>query len=92
MLVRVDYLIYMYIALCVCMLAFNLFYMGKSRWQMNHNPEKIVGWEKFISEAAEHGGEIPGKASVIRKLSRPRQLVMFHEAVQNLLADEKSVM
>ena len=32
MVIRIDYLIYVYMTLCLCMLAYNLFYLGKNKW------------------------------------------------------------
>ena len=32
MIIRIDYLIYVYMTLCLCMLGYNLFYLGKNKW------------------------------------------------------------
>lgn len=89
MIIRVDYLIYIYIVLCLCMLGFNLFYMGRRRWRGKHSPEKIARWEAVISSAVNNtGGGYDGNGRFIRKLSRIQNLLVFHEAVGNLLENE----
>lgn len=89
MIIRVDYLIYVYIVLCLCMLGFNFFYMGRRSWRGRRVPEKIAGWEAIVSSAVSNTETVTDTAFFIKKLSRVQQLLLFHEAVQNLLADNK---
>lgn len=89
MIIRVDYLIYIYMVLCLCMLGFNLYYMGRIRWRGRYRPEKIADWEAIVSSAVSNTENETDTAFFIRKLSGTQQLLIFYEAVQNLLADKK---
>ena len=41
MVIRIDYLIYVYMTLCLCMLAYNLFYLGKNKWMQRRTEKQI---------------------------------------------------
>ena len=41
MIIRIDYLIYVYMTLCLCMLGYNLFYLGKNKWRQKRTEKQI---------------------------------------------------
>lgn len=88
MVFRVDYLIYFYILLCVCMLIFNLSYMGRSRWLEKSNPKRLALWKQVILSDPKEMERAGTYRRILRKLSRVTHFITFHEAAQNLLAED----
>lgn len=43
MILRVDYLIYVYIAMCICTLLFNLFYISRNKWGIMRKQKRLHG-------------------------------------------------
>lgn len=89
MIIRVDYLIYIYITLCMCMLGFNFYYLGKSRLSFVSHSRELAWWEHMLCQAMDRGEYGTGIPKIRRRLKRAGQFVLFHEAVQNLMKDSK---
>ena len=53
MILRVDYLIYVYIAMCICTLLFNLFYISRNKWGIMRETKKVAWWETEIKKMLE---------------------------------------
>lgn len=106
MFLRVDYLIYFYMLLCACVLFFNLYYVERNRWLRMQSPRQIAFWEEVIcsnggekaagddkttgSFVSESGKKRISLGRMNRRLSRTRELISFHEAMQKLLSEKKS--
>lgn len=88
MVLRVDYLIYFYILLCVCMLIFNLSYMGRSRWLEKSNPKRLALWKQVILSDPKEMEHVGTYRRIRRKLSQVTHFITFHEAAQSLLAED----
>lgn len=91
MVLRVNILIYMYMALCVCMLAFNAAYAGRRKWADLHRPHKIRKWKERIGNLIESGQPMNQKEDreLMKKLARPTQLSLFYKAEQELEREGK---
>lgn len=86
MVIQVNILIYVYMALCACMLVFNAVYVGRRRWWSARRPRQNGKWKEFLLKSMENGG-LPDKKQeryLNRKLSRPASLMVFNKAVLEL--------
>lgn len=88
MVLRVDNLIYVYMALCVCLLLFNLAYTGRRRLGDIRNPSKTRWWNayliKMIAEEAMTETQMKG---LTKRISRISGLQVFQETVEKLIAE-----
>lgn len=90
MVLRVDSLIYLYIALCFCMLAFNIIYTLKTKWADRAREKKVLkcmrGLAAFIEEPREME---PGRERLFRwGMRRIGSLDIFYEASVRICAQE----
>lgn len=93
---RVDRLIYIYMALCACLLLFNLAYAGQRRISGIRSPYKIKWWEDYLKKSmlSEAGAmSRQEEKRLVRRLSRVSELLYFQETVDRLRkeSDAKSV-
>ena len=83
MVIRIDYLIYVYMTLCLCMLAYNLFYLGKNKWtqrrtekQIQTQARRLQRWLLFPEKTSAKTDE-----KIKKKLKRTHQLVVLEGTV-----------
>ncbi|MBU9745352.1 HEAT repeat domain-containing protein [Lachnospiraceae bacterium ASD3451] len=91
MVLRVNILIYMYMVLCVCMLAFNAAYAGRRKWSDLHRPGKIKKWKERIGILIESGQPVNSKETkeLMKTLAKPAQISLFYKAQQELWQEGK---
>lgn len=90
MVFRVDRLIYVYIALCFCMLAFNIIYTARTKWADRIREKKVVLYMAMLSEMLQET-TAPGKKELRkwkRRLKRASGLEIFFEASSRVCAEE----
>lgn len=90
MVLKVHYLIYGYLTLCVCMLAFNLFYIGKIKWMNVHNPQKLKWWKNIMTAVINGDNTMVSRVKIGLRLTRAQNLLLFREAVQDLVKGGES--
>lgn len=92
MTIRVDVLIYLYTALCACILLFDLFYAARKRWRRTTEPKQTGEIRTFLLSLLQQK-PVPLSEKELRKwsakLSSISTLLCFHEAVKSLLEDKK---
>lgn len=83
MVIRVDRLIYVYLALCACLLLFNLAYTGRRRVSDIRNPFKTRMWRDYLEKSTEQK-KLTDKQirELTRKLSRVSGLEAFQETIE----------
>lgn len=79
MVIRVDRLIYIYMALCACLLLFNLAYTGRRKLQAARNPGREKWWQEYLEELMLKNTAVD-RQKLERRLSRPSGLLAFQEA------------
>ena len=80
MVIQVDILIYVYMALCACMLVFNAVYVGRRRW-WSRRPRQNGKWKRISPEKYGKRG-LPDKKQeryLKGNLSGPASLMVFNE-------------
>lgn len=89
---RVDWLIYIYMALCACLLVFNLVYTGHRRLSGIRNPRRAKWWDAYLKKSMlEEGGMQPQESvRLIRRLKRVSELQYFQEAVERLREEKNN--
>ena len=92
MVMRVDILIYIYIMLCICMLAFDLVYLKKNNRGIKHLKSKKKQCKKYIlALSLENSSERDkAKRQLTQKLHKFSFLMTFHDVVMKLLNREKT--
>lgn len=84
MILRVDYLIYVYIAMCICTLLFNLFYISRNKWGIMRETKKVAWWETEIKKMLEDGCSKLELAKIRFLLLRSSQFILFNNAMWKL--------
>lgn len=88
--VRIDRLIYIYMALCACLLLFNLAYTGRRRISDIRNPFRTKWWNEYIdrliNEESMNDAEIK---SLTRRLSWVSSLQVFQETTERMRQEER---
>ena len=91
MVLQVNLLIYAYMALCACMLIFNMFYVSRSRWHSFKNPGRIKKYREWmeycIQDPAQDVFDEFQKKVWDRKLKRSSQLILFQTALEQMAED-----
>ena len=86
MVIRIDYLIYVYMTLCLCMLAYNLFYLGKNKWMQRRTEKQIQNQarrlQRFLLFPEKTSSDVDEK--IKKKLKRTHQLVILEGTVETL--------
>lgn len=94
MVLQVNLLIYAYMALCVCMLIFNIVYVSRARWHSYKNPRRVKKYREWMEICIRD----PSEALVYefkkkiwnRELKRSASLLLFEEALEQLSATENN--
>ncbi|MDO4272861.1 MAG: HEAT repeat domain-containing protein [Eubacteriales bacterium] len=90
MIIRVDRLIYVYLALCACLLLFNLAYTGRRRISDIRNPFRTKMWRAYLDKLTEEESmtdkQIKG---LTRRLSHVSGLEAFQETIDMICSEGK---
>ena len=92
MVIRIDYVIYVYMTLCLCMLGYNLFYLGKSKWMRRRTEKEIRNQTEKLKTYLRVPERQSNKADrkIKKKLSSTHQLVVL-EGVAEALSKDPSI-
>lgn len=90
MVFRVDRLIYIYIALCFCMLAFNIIYTARTRWADKVREKKVALCRTLLAAAIQDPQKLDKRQqkSWRRKLKHASGLEIFFDASDKICAEE----
>lgn len=91
MVLEINYLIYLYIILCICVLLFDIFYAVRKRWRRNAEPKNSKRYRKVLLALLQEGAQPLSTKRLtqwFRRLNTSANLLSFHEAVESLLAEE----
>ena len=90
MVFQVNLLIYLYMAICICLLLFNMVYFARDFFKRKRDPETVRKYMNKLYEVLETSGveKISEKEEKfwIRKLGRCSELILFQQAVEELEA------
>ena len=93
MVFQVNLLIYLYMAICICLLLFNLVYFARDFFKRKRDPEMVRKYMNKLCEMLETSGveKISQKEEKFwtRKLSKSSGLILFQQAVEELEAKGK---
>lgn len=88
MVLQVNLLIYAYMALCACMIVFNIIYVGRRRWHLRRSPARVQKYREWMTRRLTDpaGSLLTGKPqkeykSILRRCSR---LLLFEEALEQM--------
>lgn len=88
MVIQVNLLIYIYMAICVCLLLFNMVYFSRDRFRRKREPEMVKKYMDKLSETLESEGAVAVSKKEERfwrrKLGRCSGLMLFQQAVEEL--------
>lgn len=86
MVFQVNLLIYLYMAICICLLLFNLVYFARDFFKRKRDPEMVRKYMNKLCEMLETSGveKISQKEEKFwtRKLSKSSGLILFQQAVE----------
>ncbi|MEG2098209.1 MAG: HEAT repeat domain-containing protein, partial [Pseudoflavonifractor sp.] len=93
MVLRVDYLIFTYMFLCLCILVFDFCYLGWSRWSAVHEPKKAARYRMdlvlgLLLNPDAHILSPKRERRMVRRLRRDKNLLTFHETLSDILRTE----
>lgn len=92
MVLQVNLLIYVYMALCVCLLIFNLIYIGRGKIGQKREPRKIQKYQEKLRQVL-----LDGKGAAVserekekwmRTLASCSRLILFEQAIEGLQSEE----
>lgn len=93
MVFQVNLLIYLYMAICICLLLFNLVYFARDFFKRKRDPEMVRKYMNKLCEMLETSGveKISQKEEKFwtRKLSKSSGLILFQQAVEEQEAKGK---
>lgn len=92
MIFRVDYLIYIYIALCMCILLFDFYYMLKMNRLKKQEPKKTERYVKHMLPMLDSEIQQMSKREQrywVRRLRKYSKLLIFNEAVEQIASEEQ---
>ena len=85
MIIRVDRLIYVYLALCACLLLFNLAYTGRRRISDIRNPFRRKVWRTYLDKLTQENTITEKqKKELKRRLSHVSGLEAFQETIEDI--------
>lgn len=91
MVLQVNLLIYAYMALCACMIVFNIIYVGRQRWRLRRSPVRIQRYREWMETRLTdpQGSQLSGKYKkeymfILRRCSR---LILFEETLEQMGED-----
>lgn len=92
MVLRVDRLIYIYMALCASLLLFNLIYTGRRRVGDIQTPRRRKWWTAYLemSISEKEGMQLREKNKLARRLGRISELLNFEEVVEMMRREGNS--
>ena len=86
MIIRIDYLIYVYMTLCLCMLGYNLFYLGKNKWMQKRTAKQIRDQTRRLKTFLLFPERSSPKVDdeIKKKLTHTHQLVVLEGTIEAL--------
>ncbi|MEG0228791.1 MAG: hypothetical protein RR683_08855, partial [Lachnospiraceae bacterium] len=93
MVLRVDYLIFVYMILCLCILLFDFYYMVQHRWLENYESKRIEEYTQellLILNSNIQKLDEKQEKQLVHRLRNYTNLLVFHEAVLEILSQEQN--
>lgn len=95
MMLRVEYILHVYMAICIAMLLFHFIYFYYDQIKQKRIQKKMVYYEAVIRKryiAIDEETKVldAHKKKLMKKLTRLHELIAFHEAIQTLVEQEES--
>lgn len=92
MIIRVDRLIYVYLALCACLLLFNLAYTGRRRISDIRNPFRSKVWKAYLEKLTlEDAVTEKQEKKLKRRLSYISNLEAFQETIEDISSEGRDL-